>query len=246
MIPKRIIYGNFGNMTLRPEVELMCIESWKQVFPESEWEWFELNEKTFDVNSHRFTKEAYEKKLYSFVNDYARTWALYTMGGIYLDMDQLMLKPLDDLLLQEKMFIGSCMHKEIEDSTKDITSWGIVGAEKGNEFIAELLKSFDVPENYIMKKNKLLVMTETRRLLLQFEKINKKEILENDIPISYEHLTVYPFDYFTGMFWTSDKTFITDRTYGIQLYGSSWQTKALKSKAADRLKRFFNEVNYEN
>lgn len=229
-------------MTLRPEVELMCIESWKQVFPQDEWEWFELNESTFDVNSHKFTKEAHEKKLYSFVNDYARTWALYTMGGVYLDLDQLMLKPLDESFLQEKMFIGSCMHKEIEDSTKDITSWGIVGAEPGNEFIGELLKCFDVEDDYVMKKNKLLVMTETRRLLLQFEHVKKKDILENDLPIRYQHLLMCPFDYFTGMFWTSDKTFITDRTYGIQLYGSSWQTKPLKTKAAERLKKFFTEV----
>lgn len=237
MIPKRIIYGNFGNMVFRPEVEQMCIESWKQVFPQPEWEWVELNEATFDVNSHKFTKMAHEKKLYSFVNDYARTYALYTMGGIYLDTDQLMLKPIDESLLQEKMFIGSCMHEEIEGSTKDITSWGMVGAEAGNEFLAELLKSFDIDDEYKMSVGRILVMSETRRLLLQFEHVNKKEILKNDKPVKYEHLTIYPFDYFTGMFWNSDKTFITDNTYGVQLYGSSWQTKNIKQRAFDRITR---------
>ena len=242
MIPKTLIYGNFGHMTFRPDVEQLCMKSWEEVFPKSEWTWIELNESNVDINSHPYMKKAYEKKLYSFVNDYARTQYLEQHGGVYIDTDQLMLKPLTDEILSQKMFIGSCMHEEIEETKKPLTSWRIVGTEARNPFIQHLLQSFDIDDSFKMVKGRLTVMSETRHLLLNLEKVDKKEFLKANQPMKYEHLTLYPFDYFTGMFWNSDKTFITDNTFGIQLYGSSWQTKSIKSFRYDKIQSFLSRL----
>ena len=43
-------------------------------------------------------REAYEAKKYAFVTDYVRLYALYTVGGIYVDTDVELLRPLDEFL----------------------------------------------------------------------------------------------------------------------------------------------------
>ena len=49
--------------------------------------------------------DAYRHKKYAFVADYMRFYALYHEGGIYLDIDMLLIKPLDDFL-KDGLFIG--------------------------------------------------------------------------------------------------------------------------------------------
>ena len=95
MIPKILHYCWFG----RGEKDLVtqkCIESWEKYCPE--YQIIEWNEDNFDINSNAFVQEAYEEKKWAFVSDYVRLYALYQMGGIYLDGDVELLKGFDDLL----------------------------------------------------------------------------------------------------------------------------------------------------
>ncbi|MDP0941336.1 glycosyltransferase family 32 protein, partial [Klebsiella quasipneumoniae] len=59
------------------------------------------SEKIYDVNKIQYTKEAYVKKRYAFVTDVARLDIIYSEGGIYLDTDVELIKPLDDLLVNQ-------------------------------------------------------------------------------------------------------------------------------------------------
>ena len=79
-----------------PELAEKCIASWHKFMPNYEYKLW--NEDNFDVNSVPYTKEAYVARKFAFVTDYVRLWALYTEGGIYMDTDVEILKPLDDLL----------------------------------------------------------------------------------------------------------------------------------------------------
>ncbi|MDK9581788.1 glycosyltransferase, partial [Sneathia vaginalis] len=54
---------------------------------------------------NRFFKECYQKKLWAYCSDYIRTDVLYNNGGIYLDIDMQILRPIDDLLSYD-FFIG--------------------------------------------------------------------------------------------------------------------------------------------
>lgn len=58
------------------------------------------NENTFNVNSFDWTKEAYEVNGWAlgFLVDLIKFWSLYNYGGIYLDVDYELQRPLDDLL----------------------------------------------------------------------------------------------------------------------------------------------------
>lgn len=75
---------------------MKCIESWKKFMPEYEIKrWDESN---FDVDESAYSSEAYKVGKYAFVSDYARFKILYEYGGIYLDTDVEIIKPLDDIL----------------------------------------------------------------------------------------------------------------------------------------------------
>ena len=131
MIPKIIHYCWFGNKPKSPLI-LQCIESWKQhcnTYTIIEW-----NEANFDVTSHPFTSKMYEKKWFAFVADYVRLIALSRDGGIYLDTDMLLLKPID-ILLNTELLLGK--------ESDEFISCGMIGAMPHNPFIDTMLTVYD-------------------------------------------------------------------------------------------------------
>ena len=97
MIPRTIHYCWFGGSAL-PELAVRCFASWHEQMPD--WEVKRWDESNFDVQSVPYTREAYRLGQYAYVSDYARLWVLYHHGGIYLDTDVELLRPLDDLVAQ--------------------------------------------------------------------------------------------------------------------------------------------------
>ncbi|MCY4419632.1 MAG: glycosyltransferase [Cytophagales bacterium] len=74
-----------------------CYESWKKFAPDFEIKrWDESN---FDMGSTEYTQYHFKKKLWAMVSDYIRFYALYTEGGIYLDTDIEIFRPLDGMLV---------------------------------------------------------------------------------------------------------------------------------------------------
>lgn len=94
MIPKIIHYCMFGGKPLPDEVKYY-ISTWQKYCPDYEIK--EWNESNFDVNQNQYCREAYETKKWAFVSDYARLKILYEYGGIYMDTDVEVCKPLDHL-----------------------------------------------------------------------------------------------------------------------------------------------------
>ena len=114
MIPKKIHYCWFGPNEL-PELAIKCIESWEKYFPDySIYRWDETN----SLLNKEFVQEAYKNKKWAFVSDYIRCWVLYNEGGIYLDVDMLILKNMDSFLTNSCFF--GCEREEI-------VSCGIIG-----------------------------------------------------------------------------------------------------------------------
>ena len=84
-------------------IQQVCFDSWKEFAPD-----FKLkrwDEHAFDMNSTAYTRYHFEQKGWVMLSDYLRFYALATEGGIYLDTDMQLLKPLDGLLGHEA-FIG--------------------------------------------------------------------------------------------------------------------------------------------
>ena len=131
MIPKIIHYCWFGGKPL-PALARKCIMSWKKFLPD--YEIREWNEHNFDVNKVPYTAEAYAAKKYAFVTDYVRLYALYHEGGIYMDTDVEVLKPLDRFL-HHPAFSGF--------EGGGLVPTGIMASEKGGEWARWQLSLYD-------------------------------------------------------------------------------------------------------
>ena len=129
-IPKIIHYCWFGNNP-KPELVERCISSWKRYCPD--YEIVEWNEASFDVHSNLFTEEAYQARKWAFVSDYVRGYALLRYGGIYLDTDMELLKPLDSLL-NCTFFAGF--------EARDSVAAGIIGSIRDNDVIINYLEYY--------------------------------------------------------------------------------------------------------
>ena len=130
-IPKIIHYCWFGRGK-QNELIKRCISSWKQYLPE--YEIILWNEDNFPVNEYPFAQQALMDKKWAFVSDVARLYALYYYGGIYMDTDVEVLKPLDKFL-SHGFFSGY-------ESLRHIPT-GIMGAKKHNEYVKLLLSWYN-------------------------------------------------------------------------------------------------------
>ena len=134
MIPKKIHYCWFGGNPL-PEMAHRCIESWKKYCPDYEIK--EWNESNFDLNCCAYVREAYAAHKWAFVSDVARLQALVSEGGIYMDTDVEVIKPLDELLKYEAI---SGFESE------DRVPTGMMACEKGHKMFAEKYSEFLLTE----------------------------------------------------------------------------------------------------
>ena len=185
MIPKKIHYIWFGKGEKNERVK-HCIESWKKYLPD--YEIIEWNEDNFDINYNDFTKSAYENKKWAFVSDVARLWVLYNEGGIYMDTDVEVYKPLDEFLDNEG-FTG------FEDIHYPVTA--TMGAVKGNPVIKLMLdyyncidfKMYENWQDYITyQETNTCIMSNIFSLLgIDRDKNETQKI---------KHFTIYPQSYF--------------------------------------------------
>lgn len=132
MIPKVIHYCWFGGEPL-PKSAKACIASWTAVCPKYEIRrWDETN---FDVTVCRFSREAHAAGRWAFVSDYARLRIVHDEGGLYLDTDVELLKPLDSLLAYNAFF-GFQQDRTIA------TGLGF-GAKKAHPTVAALVREYE-------------------------------------------------------------------------------------------------------
>lgn len=131
-IPKIIHYCWFGGNPF-PYKYKKNIETWKKYCPD--YEIIEWNETNYDIKKNKFMLQAYERKQWAFVPDYARKDIIYKYGGIYLDTDVEVLRNLDDLLYNDCFL---CM-----DDVANINMGSGFGAAKGNELIKAFRDDYD-------------------------------------------------------------------------------------------------------
>lgn len=131
-IPKLIHYCWFGGSPI-PDSYQKNIESWKKYC--SDYEIIQWNESNYDIRKNQFMYQAYQRKGWAYVSDYARKDIIYSCGGIYFDTDVEVLKPLDDLLHNE-FFMGM-------DDVANIATGAGFGAVKGNGLIKELRDDYE-------------------------------------------------------------------------------------------------------
>ena len=216
MIPKTIHYCWFGGNPLTAEAKA-CIDSWQRYCPD--YEILEWNESNFDVTQNVYCLEAYEAKKWAFVSDYARLRAVYEYGGIYMDTDVEVVRPLDSLL-GHRVFMGFENDHSVSIAT--------FGAEKRNSAIGVFLSAYDARR--FRQLDGSFDMTTNLRLVTDFLvrryglKLNgKKQDLETGI-------TVYPMEAFIAKDYRTGWILQDDSTYVIHHYASSWVDEALRRR----------------
>lgn len=214
MIPKKIYYTWFGRTPLPKKLQKF-LSTWEKHCPD--YEIIEINETNFDVKQHHFTENAYNAKKFAFVSDYARLKTIYDYGGIYLDTDVEVLKSLDELLGHESFF-------GVEQSNNLINTGLGFGAKKNSPVIKKMLQIYDVVNYSSDKLEHIACPILNTRVLKQLGYTYKNE------PVNYELFTVYPSEYFDPLNTIEAKNLITNNTYTIHHYSSSWQSPKIKIK----------------
>lgn len=210
-IIKKIHYCWFGGNEL-PESAVKCIRSWEKFFPD--FEIIQWNEDNFDVCICRYTREAYEKKKWAFVSDYARFKILYENGGLYFDTDVEVIKNMDDILER-----GSFMGCEGKSANAGLGLYAVPGLK----LYAAILEYYE-KESFLLKDgspNLKTVVTRVTEILEQhgFDKKRGHEIQD------VEGVYIYPPDYFCPMDYKTRKLNITENTRSIHHYNNSWYDK---------------------
>ena len=211
MIPKIIHYCWFGGKEL-PENAVKCIDSWKKYCPDYEIRrWDESN---FDVEENTFVAQAYKARKFAFVSDYARFKIMIEDGGIYLDTDVELLKPLDDLLDQHA-FMG------FEKNGAEITGIApglIIGAEAGAQFLRDMV---DIYSNttFCDAEGKQTAATVVKYMT---DYLVDRGCVVEDRMQTVDGITLYPTAHFCPKDYGSGEIHISENTYSVHHYDSTW------------------------
>ncbi len=210
-IPKVIHYCWFGKGPL-PAIAVRCMLSWRQQCPD--YEIIEWNEENFDINSTLYTKQAYEAKKYAFVSDYVRFYVLACYGGVYLDVDVQLLKPLDDLLVR-----GSYIGCE-QDGGKGIRlNPGLGMAVEAKSTILEELLMVYQNTTFVGSDGSLNLKTIVEYTTDIFKTYGLRDLPGVQVVGGF---TVYPEEYFSPRHYLTGKLKVTSMTYSIHHYSASW------------------------
>ena len=219
MIPKIIHYCWFG-YNQKSNMAEKCIASWKKYCPD--YEIIEWNEKNFDISSAPlYVRQAYDAKKWAFATDYIRLWIIYNYGGIYLDTDVELIKPLDSLL-EHSGFIGRQPGYQVNTGA----GFGACAKHPG---IKEMLDDYE---------NIPFIKVDGTMDLLTCPHRNSLHLIDNGLLLddSYQEITdmvIYPVEYFSPMDAYSRELKVSKNTYSIHHCEASWnpnETKAIKRK----------------
>lgn len=202
-----------------PKLVQRCIASWRQHMPD--WEVRVWTEQEFDVHAVPYCAEAYSRGRYAFVSDYARFWILYHHGGIYMDTDVMLLRPLD-ALLKAGPFLACEGTPDVGVGPMSLrVNPGLIAyAEPGLPLFGEILDRYrDLhflrPDG---KEDRTTIVEYTTEFLVQ------RGLRCTDQPQPCAGVTVYPKDYFCPIDFMTKRKTMTANTHAIHYYAGSWQS----------------------
>lgn len=209
MIPKIIHYCWFGRNPL-PPLAIKCIESWKKYCPDYEIK--EWNEDNFDLDLFPYTREAYDNRKFAFVTDVVRLYALYHEGGIYMDTDVEVLKPID-CFLTHHAFSGF-------ENERNVPT-GIMASEKGGKWAKDNLEYY-TDRHFLFSDGKYDLTTNVTIITNYMLPLGLKQ---NNTYQDFSNLiTFYPKDYFCPKSYEDGKIYLTENSYTIHHFAGSWHT----------------------
>ncbi len=210
MIPKIIHYCWFGSGQM-PSIAKKCILSWKKRLPEYSIKLW--NEESFDISCNNYVREAYQAQKFAFVTDYVRLYALYNEGGIYMDTDVEVIKPLD-------AFLSLPAFSGFESDSGCIT--GIMGSERHGVWVKDLLEEYS--DRHFIRPDGSLDTT-TNVISVSNLMIQKGLVLNNQTQHLNNYVTIFAKDYFCPKAWDTGRYDISSNTHTIHHFAASWWSR---------------------
>lgn len=226
-IPKKIHYCWFGEKPI-PEKLQGYMRTWRELCPD--YEIIRWDESNYDIGKNRYMQQAYEAKKWGFVPDYARLDIIFEHGGIYLDTDVELIRPLDSLLYDE-MFCGF-------EQSGYINFGNGFGAAKGSELIGELREVYD-SVSFIKEDGSLNTMP---CVYYQEPVLARYGVKWNG---SYQNIgkaVVYPSEVLDAEDHWSKRLAITENTHSLHHYASSWWDNPKMDAAAEKLRLNYGDL----
>ena len=209
-IPKIIHYCWFGRKP-KPELAEKCIRSWKKFCPD--YEIMEWNEDNFDVASApKYVQQAYEQRRWAFVTDFVRLKALTELGGVYMDTDVEVIKPLDPYLYHQA-FAGF--------ERIDRVQTGLLACEKDFPLFRDFLAHYDTAS--FLKEDGSVDITTNVEVLSSL--CMQRGMVCNDLLQTVDGLAIYPREYFCPVDYDTKKLKKTRKTVTIHWFSGSWHTE---------------------
>jgi mannosyltransferase OCH1-like enzyme len=222
-IPRLIHYCWFGAKPL-PSLVRKCLKSWKRYL--SDYKIILWDETTFDISAHPYIREAYDAKKWAFITDYIRLYVLYHFGGIYMDTDVEVIKPLTRFLTDPAFTCFQPPNHIYPDQI--VIQTGMIGAEKGNLWIKKMLDYYE--NKKFLDKNGIPGLTANPFPLTD---ITMKEFglkLDQSFQTLMNSVVIYPQEYFCPINWKDRKIKKTKNTYAIHHFLGSWISDEASSK----------------
>lgn len=235
MIPKVIHYCWFGNNPLT-DLNKECLESWRKQCHDYKIKlWNEAN----SPMEIPYLIKAASNKNWANMSNFVRLYAIYTEGGIYLDCDMKLIKPLDSFL-KHKCFMGWQGYNIYKEGINN----AIIGAEAANEFIGGLL------DEYPNKFDGTEAAAYSSPIFIS-EKLVRLGLRDYcDEPTEYQNISLYPIRYFYPLPYKKkfDLSYIFPDTYGIHFWEGTWVKKSGKASALSTclklLKKISNRIDF--
>jgi hypothetical protein len=234
MLPKIIHYCWFGRNP-KPDIVKKCITSWRHFCPD--YQIIEWNEENFDIQEcPDFVRDAYTNKKWAFVSDYARLKIIFENGGVYLDTDVELVKPLDRL-------IAKCPHGYMgfEQDTQVNTGIGFA-AEKSNRVIAEMMTEYEKLQFNSDCLDKIACPIINTNVLVRHGLKTGGEMQQ------IGDLIILPLEYLCPESMYTGQVTYTENTVSVHHYSASWMPvkERIRMKAIIVIKKLLPQKSVEN
>lgn len=207
VIPK-LIHAIWFSGDPMPELYLRCLESWKEYAPDYEIKIW--NMETYKPDQCLFFEQAIEHKNWAFASDYARADLLYRYGGIYMDLDVEMLRPIDDLLYNDAYMSFESLDR--------IECGSGMGSRPGHPIIKEICESYE-KRPYLKEDG----TWDNSTCPVRYTQVIEKHGLKKDGGFQFvEDITVYPFEVLTGKSFDTGIIYSSDLSYTVHHHNGSW------------------------
>ncbi len=215
MIPKIIHFCWFGNNPYPDKIQ-ECIDTWKKNLPD--YEIRRWDESTFDLDSNKWVRQAYDCGKYAFVADFVRFHALFEYGGIYLDTDMEVLRPFPNNLFSFGLNLS------IDDF--GYIDGAFMASEKGHPIIGALIKGY-INQSFI-KEDGSMNLTVINAYMQELLKPYGYKIMPHMQTLDDCGVKLFSSDYFNCRSLYTGKVRKTENSYLIHWHTILWASRKVR------------------